>query len=167
MAMGDKPLRIMPLLKLTDNDDWPTPQSLFDALDAEFGFTLDVCADESNHKCERYFDREKDGLSQDWTGERCFMNPPYGRAIGLWVKKAADASEAGTLVVGIVPARTDTRWWADHVTRASEVRLVTGRVHFGDKGPAPFGSAIVVWDGKGNGVPAFRMVKYRWIECGK
>ena len=76
-------------------DEWATPQALFDRLDAEFGFTLDVCANEHNHKTDKYFDKAADGLAQDWTGEVCWMNPPYGREIPKWVAKARATAERG------------------------------------------------------------------------
>lgn len=80
---------------LTDN--WPTPHYVFDRLNEEFHFDLDVCADDSNHKCDRYFTKEDDGLSQEWTGI-CWMNPPYGRSIGQWVKKAYESARGGWLL---------------------------------------------------------------------
>lgn len=95
--------------------DWATPQELFDAYDAEFGFVLDVCASADNAKCERYFTIEQDGLRQVWAPGPCWMNPPYGREIGRWTAKARRAGEAGITVVGLVPARTDTAWWHDDV----------------------------------------------------
>lgn len=126
-------------------DLWATPQDLFDSLNKEFGFTVDVCAIPSNAKCQRYFTPEQDGLQQEWTGI-CWMNPPYGREIGKWVRKARLSAKAGALVVCLVPARTDTKWWHDHVTRASEVRFVRGRLRFGNAtASAPFPSAIVVF----------------------
>lgn len=78
----------------SNTDQWATPQHVFDALDREFGFNLDVCADGSNHKCDRYYTREQDGLKQPWEGV-CWMNPPYGRTIGKWVRKAYEASRGG------------------------------------------------------------------------
>lgn len=75
-------------------DQWATPQYLFDQLDREFHFDLDVCADETNHKCARYFDRSMNGLEQEWTGT-CWMNPPYGREIGKWVEKAKLSARGG------------------------------------------------------------------------
>jgi phage N-6-adenine-methyltransferase len=126
-------------------DNWATPQNFFDALDIEFRFELDVCASEGNAKCSRYFTTQDDGLSQSWSG-RCFMNPPYGRVIGEWMKKAYLSSLEGATVVCLVPARTDTAWWHDWAMRASEIRLVRGRLKFGDgKAPAPFPSAVVVF----------------------
>lgn len=129
-------------------DLWPTPQALFDELHIEFGFTLDVCALPDNAKCPRYFTPETDGLSQEWTGV-CWMNPPYGRTIGRWVRKAFESTAAGATVVCLLPARTDTAWWHEFVVKADEVRFVRGRLRFGDAAAgAPFPSAIVVFRAK-------------------
>jgi site-specific DNA-methyltransferase (adenine-specific) len=122
----------------------PTPQWLFDALDREFGFTLDPCATAENAKCKRYFTKADDGLKQSWDGETVFMNPPYGRAIGKWMRKAYEATRGHAIVVCLVPARTDTEWWHNHAMRG-EVRLLKGRLKFGGaKSSAPFPSAVVV-----------------------
>jgi len=129
--------------------DWATPQALFDALDAEFGpFTLDPCASSENAKCERFFTKEQDGLSQEWSG-RVFMNPPYGRSIGAWMRKAFESVETGRaeIVVCLLPARTDTAWWHDYCAKG-EVRFIRGRIKFerdGKSAPAPFPSCIVVF----------------------
>ena len=127
--------------------DWSTPQELFDALDKRFQFTLDVCASDKNAKVKRYFTRELDGLGQSWGGERCWMNPPYGREIGPWVEKARREAERGALVVGLLPARTDTAWFHEHVYRAAtEIRFLKGRLKFeGAVASAPFPSMIAVW----------------------
>lgn len=128
-------------------DQWATPDSFFQRLDSEFDFTLDPCADDTNAKCRRYFTEADDGLAQDWAPERVFMNPPYGRVIGDWIAKAYEESRKGAQVVALIPARTDTRYWHDYVMRADEIRLVKGRLRFGDgKNSAPFPSAVVVWD---------------------
>ena len=74
---------------------WSTPQDFFDELNEEFGFTLDPCADEFNHKCEKYFTKEQNGLLQSWEGETVFCNPPYGREIGVWVQKCFLEVESG------------------------------------------------------------------------
>jgi phage N-6-adenine-methyltransferase len=127
-------------------DDWSTPQEFFDELNAEFAFTFDVCASHSNAKCSRYFTREDDGLTRPWGVERCWMNPPYGREIGAWMSKAHRSSLNGALVVCLVPARTDTAWWHDYATKASDVRFVRGRLRFGNaKNSAPFPSAVLVF----------------------
>lgn len=128
--------------------EWSTPASVFDPLDAEFGFTLDVCALPENTKCARYFSPDDDGLAQDWSGEICWMNPPYGRAISSWMEKAHKASLNGAVVVCLVPARTDTKWWHEYAEKATERRFVRGRIVFeGAKWNAPFPCAIVVFRG--------------------
>jgi phage N-6-adenine-methyltransferase len=128
--------------------EWATPAEFFNKLNAEFGFTLDVCASIQNAKCFRYFDRAADGLKQNWAGEVCWMNPPYGRDIKRWVRKAYEESLNGATVVCLVPARTDTAWWHDYCQRG-EVRLIRGRLRFNDgKCNAPFPSAVVVFRSK-------------------
>lgn len=123
---------------------WATPQAFFDTLNAEFGFETDVCALAENAKCPRYFTPEMDGLAQEWRGV-CWMNPPYGREIGAWMRKAFESSKAGATVVCLVPARTDTAWWHDYA-RQGEVRFVRGRLKFGGHAnSAPFPSAVVVF----------------------
>lgn len=129
-------------------DDWATPQYFFDKLDEEFFFTLDPCADEQNHKCLKYFTKETDGLLQDWSGERVFCNPPYGRSISKWVEKCFHEVYAGgaQVAVMLLPARTDTRWFHDFIYNKAEVRFIKGRLRFGDGSQsAPFPSMVVVF----------------------
>ena len=124
-------------------DLWSTPPDFYQKLDDEFHFTLDPCATNENHKTDKYFTIETDGLKQDWSNDVVFMNPPYGRVIGDWVKKA---EESNTTVVCLVPARTDTRWWHDHVINDAEIRFIKGRLKFGgQKNSAPFPSAVVIY----------------------
>jgi phage N-6-adenine-methyltransferase len=78
----------------SETDQWATPQTLFKKLNDVFNFTLDVCADSENNKCKVYFCKQTDGLKQDWNGI-CWMNPPYGRKIGFWVKKAYESARGG------------------------------------------------------------------------
>lgn len=82
-------------LMSSNTDLWGTPQTLFDILDKEFNFEVDVCANADNHKCAKYYTKEQDGLKQDWGTQTCFMNPPYGKEIGKWVKKAVETAKAG------------------------------------------------------------------------
>lgn len=128
----------------SDRDDWETPQDLFDRYNDGFHFTLDVCASEENAKCERYFTKEQDALKQDWTGERCWCNPPYGRSIAGFVKKA---SESKALTVMLIPARTDTKWFHDYIYNRCPIEFIKGRIRFvGASNTAPFPSMIVVFD---------------------
>jgi phage N-6-adenine-methyltransferase len=127
----------------TRTDEWTTPPDLFTALDKRYGpFTLDVAATAENAVCPTYFTREVDGLAQEWTG-RVWCNPPYGRALGEWMRKAWEASEStAEVVVCLVPARTDTQWWG--YAELGEIHFVEGRLRFGEAGNvAPFPSAIV------------------------
>lgn len=140
-------------------DEWPTPRDFFERVSDEFGpFDLDPCATPENAKCARFFTRDDDGLAQDWTG-KVWMNPPYGREIGRWMRKAHESSLAGALVVCLVPARTDTAWWHDYAAKG-RVRFVRGRLKFGgSRTSAPFPSALVVFappgpDAIGQGVAA-------------
>ena len=132
----------------SDSGEWETPQELFDKINAEFGpFRLDVCATAKNTKCREFFSKHDNGLEKTWWG-KCWMNPPYGRQIGQWMKKAFDESKRfkGPIVVCLVPARTDTAWWHDYAMNGS-IRLLRGRIKFvGAKSGAPFPSAIVVFD---------------------
>jgi site-specific DNA-methyltransferase (adenine-specific) len=108
-------------------------------LNAKYGpFDLDPCATADNAKCPRYFTKEQDGLSQEWTG-RVFMNPPYGRTLAAWMRKAWEASQTtAEVVVCLVPGRIDTAWWHDYALRG-EVTPRRGRLKFGAcKNSAPF-----------------------------
>jgi len=131
----------------SNKDDWETPQWLFDQLNTEFQFTLDVCATPSNAKCQRYFSPEQDGLFQSWAGETCWCNPPYGREVWKWVRKARhESSYYGATVVVLLPARTDVRWFHDYVYGKAEIRFLRGRLKFGGaKNSAPFPSMIAVF----------------------
>ena len=129
------------------SDEWPKPQAFFDALDDEFQFTLDPCATPGNAKCQRFFTRADDGLSQDWGRHRVFCNPPYGRAMRDWARKCFEASRVGALVVLLAHARTDTRWFHEWVYgNAAEIRFVRGRLKFGDgRQSAPFPSLVAIY----------------------
>ncbi len=125
-------------------DLWATPQAFFDKLNSVYGFTLDACATHENAKCQFYFTKEVDGLSKKWSGT-VWMNPPYGREIGDWMRKAYESSLGGATVVCLVPARTDTAWWHDYAMKG-EIDFIRGRLKFGDsKNSAPFPSAVVVF----------------------
>ena len=124
---------------------------LFEELDREFGFTLDPCSTHKNAKCAKHFTRAENGLLQDWSRDVVFMNPPYGREIGLWMRKAHESARAGATVVCLVPSRTDTRWWHSHAIHG-KVRFLQGRLKFGTATTsAPFPSAVVIFDGSKSG----------------
>lgn len=132
------------------SEEWETPDELFQRLNAIFAFRLDACAAPNNAKCARFFTKDDDALRQDWAGfGRVWMNPPYGRGIGAWMKKAYLESRRGCLVVALVHARTDTRWWHDWVAGKASATFIKGRLTF-KRGherstTAPFPSVIVVY----------------------
>lgn len=135
---------------MTSNTDlWYTPQYLFNYLDNEFHFDIDVCALPENTKCKKYFTPEENGLLQKWMGT-CWMNPPYGREIYKWVKKAyIESLTNDSTVVCLLPARTDTKWFYNYCFHSSDIRFIKGRLKFGGcKNPAPFPSMIVVFNRK-------------------
>jgi phage N-6-adenine-methyltransferase len=138
---------------MTSNlSNWETPHELFNRLNMKYRFQIDVCASEENAKCQTFFTEDVDGLSQEWNAATCWMNPPYGRAIGKWMKKAYEESLKGATVVCLVPARTDTAWWHDFAMKG-KIEFLRGRVKFIHpvekvSRPAPFPSAIVVFNDK-------------------
>ena len=133
-------------LMSSNTPEWATPQGFFDDLNAEFHFTLDPCSTHENAKCEKHYTKEDDGLSKSWGGNRVYCNPPYGRELPKWVKKCYEESLNGSLVVMLIPARTDTRWFHDYIYGKAEIRFIKGRLKFGNaKQSAPFPSMVVVF----------------------
>jgi len=141
-------------------DEWRTPQEVFEALDAEFGFDVDVAASRENRWKEEFYgpdhwrDDRRDALAQSSWGQRvCWMNPPYSQCLAFIARAAMEAA-CGSTVVALVPSRTDTRWWHSYVWDAEkhqpwpgvEIRFVRGRLKFGgSKNSAPFPSVIVIF----------------------
>ena len=137
----------------SETNEWYTPQPLYDELNKEFDFTLDPCCTKESAKCKVWFTKKDDGLNKNWMNHTVFMNPPYGREIKHWIKKAYESSLNGATVIALIPARTDTSYWHDYIfNKAKDIRFLRGRIKFeredgtiGDS--APFPSAIVVWVG--------------------
>lgn len=134
-------------------DDWETPQVLFDELNNKYHFTWDLAATALNYKVSNYFTPAEDSLKQDWSklSGNLFLNPPYGRDLKFWVKKAYESQcgRNGGVIVLIIPARTDTSYWHDFIFHKAEIKFLRGRLKFEVNGKAlnsaPFGSAIVVY----------------------
>lgn len=139
-------------------DNWSTPQDLFDELNEEFNFDLDVCASDWNHKTDRYFTENDDALSRDWDCNCFWMNPPYSdRNLEKWiryadilVKKSATNGlfSINRTGVALVPARIETKYFHECVFN-NEIRFIQGRVHFTDEngksGRPRFGSMLVIF----------------------
>lgn len=133
------------LMFSSKKDDWTTPKWLFDELNAEFRFTVDLCASDENALCSKYYTKQNNGMLAQLSGERVFCNPPYGRsATGDWIKKCA-TSEADICVM-LIPARTDTKAFHEYIYGKAEIRFIKGRLKFGGaKNGAPFPSMIVIF----------------------
>ena len=125
---------------------WATPPEIFNPLNEEFCFTLDVAASKENRKVERYIDEETDGLEQSWKDEVCWCNPPYGRIVPKWIEKAKAESENGATSVLLILAKTNTKWFHELCMTASEIRFVKGRPKFiGAKDGLPFPLMLVIF----------------------
>ena len=130
----------------SNSNEWETPKDLFDMLDAEFHFTLDICSTDENAKCRKHYTKEQDGLKQDWTGETVWCNPPYGKGMDAWCRKCLEHSIGGGTAVMLVPARTDTKWFHEYIYGKAEIRFIRGRLKYGNaKWNAPFPSMIVIY----------------------
>lgn len=130
------------------SDEWSTCDKFYNKIDKIHHFTLDPCATHENHKCDKYYTMEDDGLKQSWAGETVFVNPPYSK-IKEWIQKAyIEALNCpGTKVVMLLPARTDTKYFHDYCMEASEILFVKGRLKFGNqKNSAPFPSMVVIFE---------------------
>lgn len=139
-------------LMSSNSNEWATPQAFFDVLNKEFNFTLDPCATPENAKCRKFFTVEENGLLQSWKGERVFCNPPYGKEIATWVEKCdKEANNGAELVVMLIPARTDTKYFHRYIYKKHEIRFIAGRLHFNEsKQGAPFPSMVIIMRGVKN-----------------
>ena len=139
--------RINPGMMSSKSDEWTTPIELFDALHNRFIFDLDAAASDENYLCDRYYTKENDGLRQSWEWRRVFCNPPYSQ-IARWAEKFQEESSRALLIVALVPARTDTRWWHKYIMTADKIVYIRGRLKFSNsKNSAPFPSALAIWMG--------------------
>ena len=150
------------------SDRWQTPKYFFKLLDEKFKFTLDPCTDTDNWLgCDKYFTKEQNGLKQDWKGERVFVNPPFSQIKDKkdrkgWVWKCYNEGiKENTLVVMIIPPRTDTKYWHDYIMKANEIWFCKGRVNFLQKGEKPengstFPLAVIVFKRFNFGFPKIK-----------
>lgn len=134
----------------SEDTTWETPPEVFNPLNERFKFTLDPCCSPDTAKCEKFYTEQEDGLTQNWEGQTVFVNPPYGREIGKWVKKCAEeGAKPNTVVVMLIPARTDTKYFHEHIYHKAEIRFMKGRVKFLRGGQriksAPFPTMLVIF----------------------
>lgn len=140
-------------LMSSNKNYWETPNNFFNNLNSKYNFRWDLAASDSNHKCSNYYTEEQNSLEQDWTilSGNLFLNPPYGRDLKCWVKKAYESSlYTDSKIVLLIPARTDTSYWHDYIFDKADVYFIRGRLKFEINGEAkdaaPFPSAVVVYD---------------------
>ncbi|QAS00233.1 adenine methyltransferase [Lactiplantibacillus plantarum] len=141
----------------SNKEDWETPQDFYDRLNAKYHFEWDLAASDDNAKCGHYFTRDDNSLEQDWEGlsGNLFLNPPYGRELKLWVKKAATTGlKDKQKLVMLIPSRTDTSYWHDYIFNHAEIKFLRDRLKFEVDGisgdSAPFPSAVVIYTGDGD-----------------
>ena len=137
------------------SNEWETPQDLFDKLNDVFNFTLDPCSTDENYKCKKHYTQKNDGLTKNWANEIVFCNPPYGNNISKWVEKCYKESLNNSIIVMLIPSRTDTKWQHNYIfSKAKAICFIKGRLKFINKliessiksaTPAPFPSQIVVF----------------------
>lgn len=124
--------------------NWETPWKFFNVLNAEFKFTLDPCATKENAKCKKFYTEKQNGLKKSWKGHRVFMNPPYSRNMEPWLEKASMGG--AELVVCLLAARTDVKWFHKYVYGKAEIRFIKGRIHFSNsKTGSTFPSMLVIF----------------------
>ena len=140
----------------SNKDSWETPQDFFDKLNNKYHFSFDLAASDDNHKVDYYYTTKDDSLSKPWhkIAGNLWLNPPYGRKINDWVKKAYEESlikNRGAIVL-LIPARTDTSYWHDYIFGKAEIKFLRGRLKFEvngkSKDAAPFPSALVIYKGE-------------------
>lgn len=143
------------------SNEWETPKNIFNHLNEEFNFDLDAASTDQNNLCQDYYTAEDDALSKDWSEyNSVWVNPPYGRMIGKFIKKGYEESLKGVTVVFLIPARVDTKWWHEFCSKG-EVKFIKGRLKFDNrslpsykedgthkKSPAPFPCALVIFRNK-------------------
>lgn len=136
------------LMFSSETDNWATPQEFFNKYNKLWNFTHLALFASAQTSSVKYYSVIENGLFQKWEGI-CWMNPPYGRGINAWMRKAYESSLEGAIVVCLVPARTDTAWWHDYAMKG-HIEFLRGRLKFGNaKNSAPFPSAVVTFIPKG------------------
>ena len=140
----------MPVPSMTkfSTDNWATPKAFFDKLDTKYHFTLDPCASDTNTKCQKYYTKADDGRTKHWTGEVCWVNPPYGKELKSWVLKCFLESLKGTKIALLLPATCiSTSYFHDFVLGTARLEFVRGRLHFNDgETGAPFPSIVAYYN---------------------
>ncbi|BCZ39813.1 phage N-6-adenine-methyltransferase [Serratia ureilytica] len=157
---------------LANRDCWQTPLWLFDALDIEFGFWLDVAASAENALCAHYLSEANDALTHNWSSYGAiWCNPPYSKILP-WVEKASEqCRQQQQAVVMLVPEDMSVGWFSAALATVDEVRVITdGRVNFVNpatgleqKGNSK-GSMLLIWRPFIRPRQLITTVSKRWLE---
>jgi len=136
----------------SNSQEWETPQKLFDEYNQKHNFEIDLAATPQNAKCPKFFTKDDDALTKPWDFKSAWCNPPYGRGVGEWVKKAAEESRKyKSKIVMLLPVRTDTKWFHNYIfcPRSNcTIIYIKGRLKFGGhQNSAPFPSMVVIFNG--------------------
>lgn len=149
--------------EISEKDLWQTPVDLFNSLNNEFDFDVDICASAGNALCNLYFDQDNSALDFEWNNplnkhssheiKNTFINPPYSQTTLFLSRANEQAKKHNITVVALVNANTDTKWFADSVKSANEIRLITGRVGFVKPNDEKAngntkGQCLIIWRGR-------------------
>ena len=148
--LKENPLLAMEYSSSPERDSWATPRNLISRLEREFGqrFDLDVCASIKNRVCDRFFDREQDGLQQDWDGSFVWVNPPYSQK-NEFIAKAHQAAKKGAKIAILLPAFTETAWFRELKAKSDWLLFLNGRLVFNEqeqKDTAKFSSLLAFFN---------------------
>ena len=151
------------------NDEWGTPDWLYDELNREFSFNCDVCASKSNFKHPNFYSKELSGLDRsNFWGTSNWCNPPYSNTLP-WLERAEEESDRGNNTVILMMADCSTKAFAFAASRAQEIRLINQRIKFdGAVGSPRFSSMLVIFYAFGvkwnrqpyNEGAAIRLIRY-------
>lgn len=151
-----------PQIFTSKKHDWRTPKKLFDNLNSEYNFWIDLASDDKNNLCPIFLTEKQNALKQNWfelaklnkrVSDYAWCNPPYGRNLVVWIKKAYEENKLGFRSVWLIPARTDTKFFHNFIfNKAEKVGFVKSRISFHDENGCPvnkatFPSMVVVYSG--------------------
>ena len=138
--------------------EYSTPRAIVDPLINEFDLTFDVCASDKNYKLSNYWTIKDDAFLKKWDGN-CWMNPPFNRYLGNWVRKAHSERHSGTKVC-LFPVRANTKWWAE-VCCDSEIRFINGEVNFNNEPRGLWAAMCIMIFGEQAKKRTFSVINYR------
>lgn len=140
--------------------EYSTPLEIVEPLIKEYNLTKDVCASSLNCKLPDYWTKDDNALLKQWTGN-CWLNPPFNRELGKWVKKAhSETIKNGGTKVCLIPVRSNTKWWAE-VSKDAEIRFINGEVNFNNEVRGLWLPLCILIFGELANVGKFSIINYR------